>query len=63
LQIWAQRKLGLSKKEAKSVGYLIARKISKEGTPAKPFAKPAEEKLFPAFAEKIKQIVRTNVSK
>ncbi len=29
---WAQHKLGVSEKEARSVGFLIARKISKKGT-------------------------------
>lgn len=32
LQYWVEKKLGLPEKEAKSVAFLIARKISKEGT-------------------------------
>ena len=35
LQHWVEKKLGLSGKEAKSVAYLIARAISKRGTPAR----------------------------
>lgn len=38
---WAQRKLGLSHKEAKRAGWAIAKKIFKEGTDPKPFLRPA----------------------
>lgn len=45
LQRWAELKLGVPKKESRSVAFLIARKISKKGTPAaRMFAKGLDAK-------------------
>lgn len=51
LQKWAKKKLGLSEKEAKKVGWGVAMKIKKEGTEPKPFLRPAVEEAKEAFAE------------
>ena len=61
LAAWAQRKLGLSADEAKSVGFLIARKISRVGTRAhRPFARgfaAAKEQVVARYEQMVASIV------
>lgn len=38
---WARRKLGMTDKKARSVGWAIAHKIKNEGTDPQPFLRPA----------------------
>lgn len=49
LELWAQRKFGLSPEEAKRVAYLVSQKIAKEGVEARPFVRPAIEKAKQKF--------------
>lgn len=43
LELWVRRKLRVPARRARSVAFLVARKISKRGTPAQPFLGPALE--------------------
>lgn len=49
LQKWARRKLGIKEKEAKSVGWAIAKSIQKRGIAASPFLRPGIEKARQEF--------------
>jgi HK97 gp10 family phage protein len=44
LKQWVRKKFGVDAKEAKAIGFLIARKIAKKGTKPHPFFAPAVEK-------------------
>lgn len=50
---WAKRKFALTDKEAQRVGYLVARKISRDGTEAKPFMDHALNQVAGRFAERM----------
>jgi hypothetical protein len=50
---WAKKKFGLDDKDAKRVGFLVARKISKKGTEARPFMDKALEKIAGTFAQRV----------
>lgn len=50
---WAKKKFGLTDQDAKRVGYLVARKISKKGTEAKPFLDHALGLISGTFAQRI----------
>ncbi len=43
LAAWAIRVLGIDKKEAQQIGFLIARKIAAEGTEPQPYLRPAAD--------------------
>jgi len=49
LEDWVRRKLGIKSKRARSVAWAIAKKISREGTDAKPFLRPALDKARSKF--------------
>lgn len=53
LEEWAYKKLRVDRKAAKTVGYLIARKIAKKGTRPQPFFVPAVEKNRQAVSDAI----------
>ncbi len=55
---WAKRTMGLKDDEAKKVGWAIARKIAREGTPSQPFMKPATDYVIPKVAEIIRRRTR-----
>lgn len=59
LQRWAKRKLGLSHKEARKAGWAIAVAISKRGTRAQPFIRPAIEKIRPLFINAIHRAIKS----
>lgn len=50
---WAKKKFGLSDADAKRVGYLVARKIARDGTEAKPFMDHALAQVAGRFAERM----------
>jgi hypothetical protein len=50
---WAKKKFGLTDRDAKRVGYLVARKISRKGTEAKPFMDHALAKVAGTFADRV----------
>lgn len=50
---WAKKKFGLTDPDAKRVGYLVARKISREGTEPKPFLDYAIGKVESRIAERV----------
>lgn len=43
IELWVRRKLRVPAARSKSVAFLVARKISRRGTPAQPFLGPALE--------------------
>ena len=43
IELWVRRKLRVPAARSKSVAFLVARKISRHGTPAQPFLGPALE--------------------
>lgn len=53
LERWAQTKLGKS-----GIGFLIARKIAREGTKAKPFVEPTFQKSKPVIAKRFDEATR-----
>lgn len=53
---WVQRKLGIRDKTAKSVAFLIARKIARVGFKAQPFLGPAYDRAIPRFMERLRQL-------
>lgn len=55
---WVKKKMRLLDKEARSVGFLIARKIAKEGTTPHPFFGPAVEKNKKAVTDAISEAVK-----
>lgn len=61
LELWARRKLGVPDGEARSVAFLIARKIAKHGTPAVRMVARGTAQVTPAihgrFAEATARIV------
>lgn len=58
LALWAKRVLGVSEKEAQSVGFLIARSIGKKGRTARPFLRPALEKNFQFLQDDISTLIQ-----
>lgn len=54
---WVKLKLGIVGKMTKSVAFLIARKIFKEGTKPQPYLKPAFDKEKRNFESKIKDVL------
>jgi hypothetical protein len=50
---WAKKKFGLTDRDAKRVGYLVSRKISRKGTEAKPFMDHALDKVAGTFADRV----------
>lgn len=58
LALWAKRVLGVSDKEAKSVGFLIARSIGKKGRTARPFLRPALEKNISYLTDDITTLIQ-----
>lgn len=61
LAAWAQKKLRLNPKEAKSVGFLIARKIAKKGTRPHPFFAPAVKKNEKEVTRAIQNAVKESI--
>lgn len=61
LMEWARKKLRLDEKEAKSAGFLIARKIAKQGTKPHPFFGPAVEKNKKAIEDAVAQSIREDL--
>lgn len=53
---WVQRKLGIRDKTAKSVAFLIARKIGRVGFKAQPFLGPAYDRAIPRFLSRLRQL-------
>lgn len=58
---WVRKKLRLPDKEAKSVGFLIARKIARKGTTPHPFFGPAIEKNRQMVEDSISDAVRQEI--
>ena len=61
LMEWARKKLRLDEKGAKSAGFLIARKIAKQGTRPHPFFGPAVEKNKKAIEDAVAQTIREDL--
>ena len=55
---WAKKILGVSDKEAKSVGFLIARSIGRKGRTARPFLRPALEKNIGYLTDDITTLIQ-----
>lgn len=55
---WARKKFGLDEKVAKSVGFLTARKIAREGSKPHPFFQPAVKKNHRAILKAVQDAVR-----
>lgn len=58
---WVRRnraKLGVKDKDIRSVAFLIARKISKRGTKARPFMKPAADQAEKDFNKNLQTALR-----
>lgn len=55
---WARKKFRLKEKDAKSVGFLIARKIAKEGSKPHPFFQPAVKKNEQSILRAVRDAVR-----
>lgn len=58
LALWAKRVLGVSEKESKSVGFLIARSIGRKGRKARPFLRPALEKNVQYLKDDIETLIQ-----
>lgn len=58
LALWAKRILGVSEKESKSVGFLIARSIGRKGRKARPFLRPSLEKNFDYLKDDIETLIQ-----
>lgn len=58
LALWAKRILGVSYKESKSVGFLIARSIGRKGRKARPFLRPSLEKNFDYLKDDIETLIQ-----
>ena len=54
---WARKKLRVPAREARSAGYLIARKIARKGTRPQPFFRPAVERNRQAIERVISEAV------
>lgn len=54
---WARKKLRVPAREARSAGYLIARKIARKGTRPQPFFRPAVERNRQAIERAISEAV------
>ena len=55
---WARKKFRLSDKDARSAGFLIARKIAKEGSEPHPFFQPAVKKNHNNILKAVRDAVR-----
>ncbi len=55
---WARKKFTLKEKDAKSVGFLIARKIAKKGSKPHPFFQPAVKKNEQSILRAVRDAVR-----
>lgn len=55
---WARKKFRLDEKEAKTVGFLTARKIAREGSEPHPFFQPAVKKNHRAILKAVQDAVR-----
>lgn len=58
LEEWAYKKLRVAREQARSVGYLIARKIAKKGTRPQPFMRPAVERNMDAVEKAVSAAAR-----
>lgn len=58
LQEWAYKKLRVGKDQARSAGYLIARKIARKGTRPQPFMRPAVERNMDAVEKAVSAAAR-----
>ena len=58
---WVRKKFGVDAKEAKSIGFLIARKIAKKGTKPHPFFAPAVEKNKKQINEAITMAIQSEI--
>lgn len=60
---WVERVLGVSGKEARDKSFLIARAISRRGTPAQPYMQPAAEanksRLFELVQQGVDEGIKT----
>lgn len=56
IEYWVRRKLGIRDKEAKSVAFLIARKIARVGFKAQPFLGPSYDLAIPKFLSRLRQL-------
>lgn len=57
LATWARRALGVPSKQARSVGFLIARAIARRGQKAKPFLEPGVRDEVPEFMQAIERLL------
>lgn len=55
---WARKKFRLSEKDAKSVGFLVARKIARDGSVPHPFFQPAVKKNERSILKAVEDAVR-----
>ena len=55
---WVRKKFRLDEKEAKTVGFLTARKIAREGSEPHPFFQPAVKKNHRAILKAVQDAVR-----
>ncbi|MEM6326034.1 MAG: hypothetical protein AAF791_02855 [Bacteroidota bacterium] len=63
LREWAERKLGASADEARSVGFLVARAIGRRGTNGNPFLREPFEAALPRLFSSLADAVARGVAK